>query len=169
MIKQILRTELKDVLMDPKSPGVKDPYYIIEGENNQNVIILSPGKNGNEFNKTIGYFSHYPAVETYHIVYGQGVLVTQRNDQMGDPKEVRIVGVRNGNTVEVPVGYGHCLVNVGKNFLIAVCSQATPAKYQNTEPLKQRKGLAYYLVDKKGDIAFEQNPNYTMHPQLTTG
>lgn len=168
MIQVIARSELKEVLMDPKAEGVKEPYSVILGEAGQNITVVTPGKNGNEFNKTIGSFHTYPGIEIYHIVYGQGVLVMQRNDEEGEAKEFRVVGLRPGLMVEVPAGYGHTLINVGKTYLVAIDSSPATVQSQNAEPVKKKHGLAYYVVDKKGEVGFEANPNYKMHPQVST-
>lgn len=170
MIKTITKDNLKPVLMEPKATGlIKEPYFIIEGEGGQNIIIVSAGKNGTEFNKTIGFFHRFPGVHTYHIVYGTGVILLQRNDEEGEPKEVRVASIRTGLNVEVPAGYGHCLVNIGKNYLVVLESSLPNKNSYTINPIIARHGLAYYLVDKKGDVAFEQNPNYRLHPQITTG
>lgn len=168
MIIPVSRVKLKEVLMDPKAPGVKDPYFIIRGETGQSVVIITSGKNGNEFNKTYGRFYLYPAVELLHVAFGQGVLIMQRNDDSGEAKEVRVVGLRAGVSVEVPAGYGYCLVNIGKNYLIVVENASDLEASQEMELLLKRRGLAYFVVDKKGEVGFEQNPDYKLHPQITT-
>jgi glucose-6-phosphate isomerase len=169
MITSKLRSELKDVLMTPSaSGGVKEPYFVIRGEANQNVTVLTPGKNGIEFNKTYGHFHNYQGVEVYSVVYGLGVLVMQRNDEFGEAKEFKVVSLRPGQTIEVPSGYGHCLVNVGKTYLVVVDNAPNIKNGHNYETVKAKKGFAYYVVDKKGEIGFETNPNYRLHPHITT-
>lgn len=168
MIDTRTRQELKDVLMDPKTPGVKEPYFVIRGEAGQNITVLTPGKNGNEFNKTYGHFHNYQGVEIYNVVYGQGVLVLQRNDEEGEAKEFKIISLRGGMNVEIPAGYGHCLINVGKTYLVTVDNAPAGAKMHNFEPVTQKHGFAYYVVDKKGEVGFESNHNYRRHPQVST-
>lgn len=168
MIQTQTRAELKEVLMDPKSPGIKEPYFTIKGEHGQNITVLTPGVNGNEFNKTYGHFHSYPGVEMYHVAYGQGVLLLQRNDEEGEAKEIRVVGLRSGMTVEVPAGYGHCLINVGKTYLVTIDDSPPEAKAHNFLPVKEKHGFAYYIVDKKGEVGFEVNHNYKLHPQIST-
>lgn len=168
MITARTRQELKDVLMDPKSPGVKDPYFVIRGDEGQNITILSPGKNGNEFNKTYGHFHNYQGVEMYRVVYGQGILVMQRNDGDGEAKEIRVTSLRPGMVVEVPVGYGHALANIGKTYLVVIDDAPNISKAHNFELVREKHGLAYYVVDKKGEVGFEPNPNYRLHPQIAT-
>lgn len=168
MIQARNRTELKDVLMDPKAPGVKEPYFVIRGEGEQSITILTPGKNGEEFNKTYGHFHKFQGVEIYHVVYGQGVVILQRNDEVGEAKEFKVVGVRSGSVVEIPVGFGHCLVNVGRTYLVTIDNSPQGTRVHDFEYVKQKRGFAYYVVDKKGEIGFEANPNYKLHPQIGT-
>lgn len=168
MIQTRTRNELKEVLMDPKAPGIKDSYFVIRGEASQNVTIITPGKNGNEFNKTYGHFHNYPGIESYHVVYGQGILVMQRNDENGEAKEFRVLSLRNGTVAEIPAGFGHCLVNIGKTYLVVVDNAPNIQSAHNFEPVKQKHGFVYYIVEKKGEIGFESNPNYKLHPQIAT-
>lgn len=168
MIDTRTRQELKDVLMDPKSPGVKEPYFVIRGEEGQNITVVSPGKNGSEYNKTYGHFHNYQGVEIYRVAYGQGVLVMQRNGEDGDAKEVRVTTLRPGMSVEVPAGYGHTLVNIGKTYLVVIDDAPNTPRVHNFELVKDKHGMAYYVVDKKGEVGFEPNPNYHLHPQIAT-
>lgn len=168
MLTAITRQEMKDVLMDSKAPGIKEPYFVISGEGGQNITIITPGTNGNEFNKTYGHSHTFQEVEIYHVVYGQGVLLMQRNDENGEIKEARIVGLRPGSTIEVPSGYGHTIANVGKNYLVVIDNSPATPKSHDSEFIKMKQGLVYYIVDKKGEVGFEPNPNYKLHPQIAT-
>ncbi len=170
VITTITREELKPFLSDPRALGtLREPYFTIKGEDAGEITILSPGKNGTEFNKTIGYFHKVAGVITYHITFGQGVILMQRNDPDDEAKEVRVLSIRAGSVIDVPAGFGHCLVNVGKTFLVAIATGVPNNKLLSTEGLKVKKGFAYYLVDKKGDVGFDANPNYRIHPQISTG
>lgn len=168
MIQVKTKQDLKDVLMEPQAPGIKEPYFIISGEGGQNITVITPGTNGAEFNKTYGYFHQYPEVEIYHVVYGQGVLIMQRNDDMGEAKEIKIIGLRPGSTVEIPAGYGQAIANVGKNYLVVIDNSPVVLAKSDIEKITIKHGLAYYIVDKKGEIGFEPNPNYKLHPQIST-
>ena len=168
MIETRTRAELKDVLMDPKASGVGEPYFVIRGEEGQNITILSPGLNGSEFNKTYGHFHNFLGAEAYRVVYGQGVLIIQRNSEDGEAKEVKVVSLHSGMTVEIPVGFGHCLVNVGKTYLVVIDNSPHDENAHNFQPVKEKRGLAYYVVDKRGEVGFDPNPNYKIHPQIST-
>lgn len=167
MIEPRTRKDLLDVLMEPKEKGVKEPYSVIRGDN-QNITVLNPGKNGVEFNKTYGHFHNYLGIEIYNCLYGQGVLIMQRNDEMGEAKEFKVVTLHPGKQVEIPSGFGHCLVNIGRSYLVVLDNAPNTSKSHNFEPVKEKRGFAYYIVEKKGEIAFELNPNYRVHPQIST-
>ena len=159
--------DLKPVLMDPTGKKIKNPYYLIE-EREQVVFVVSGGRNGTEFNKTEGYFSNFPGMQTYLCLYGSGILLMQRNDEFGEAKEFKMVLLNTLKQVNVPVGWGMCLVNTGNNLLVVLRNSVLDPKYQDSNPIIEKKGLAYYVLEKKGEIAFEPNPRYRVHPQITT-
>lgn len=168
MITTFTKADVKDVLMDGKSGGVKEPYFVIRSENDQNLTVINPGVNGMEFNKTHGFVNKLVGPIIYRCIYGHGVIIIQKNDLDGSAKEVRVLGLRPGVEVEIPAGYAHTIVNTGKNFLITVDNGPKPGINQDLDTLRQRQGLAYYVIDKKGEISFDKNPNYPYHPQIMT-
>lgn len=159
--------DLKPVMMKGARVEVKNPYYLIQNDD-QLIFVVSRGRNGAEFNKTIGYFSNFPGMQTYQYLYGSGILLMQRNDEMGEAKEFKVVSLSPGRQVLVPAGWGMCLVNTGSNFLVVLRSSFHDEKWQDFKPILEKKGLAYYVVEKKGEISFEENPSYSFHPQITT-
>lgn len=159
--------DIKPVLMEVGEERVKDPYYIIETED-QAIFVVTSGMNGNEFNKTEGFISKYVGVHTFQCLYGQGVLLMQRNDEMGEAKEFRIVTLNAGRQMNVPAGWAMCLVNIGKTFLVVLGNIDVNAKYISNKEVLDKKGLAYYIVEKKGEVGFERNSNYKVHPQITS-
>lgn len=158
---------LKAVLMDPHVKPIDNPYYLISEDSNL-IYVLTPGLNGVEFNKTIGFIGNYPGITIYHCLWGQGLLILQRNDEEGEAKEFKVMSLSPGKQAGVPAGWASVLVNVGKNFLVVLESGSAEEKQDNIEPLIEKRGLAYYVVEKKGEISFEQNSAYKVHPQITT-
>ena len=158
--------DLKPVLMEDAQSEVKEPFYVIK-DSDQVIFVVSSGKNGSEYNKTVGYFSTYPGMQTYQCLYGQGIFVVQRN-QDGDAKEFRVVVLSPGRQILVPAGSGMCLVNTGNNLLVVLRNSFLEEKYEDSKPILEKKGFAYYIVEKKGEISFDSNPNYKLHPQITT-
>lgn len=159
--------DLKDVLMEPQAAGCKDAYFVLPGEG-RNITMITSGNNGREFNKTHGHFhKSAQAVEIFQCLYGQGLLVMQRNDEQGEAKEFKVVSLNQGKQAIVPAGFGHSAVNTGKTFLVIIDNAVGSPRARNYKSVKTKKGFAYYVVEKKGEISFEQNPNYLVHPQIT--
>lgn len=153
--------------MEPTKKGVKQPYYLIKADD-QVIFIVSKGSNGSEFNKTEGFFNDYPGISSFKCLYGQGILIMQRNNEVGEAKEFKVITLHPGRGLAVPAAWAMCLINIGRNFLVVLQSGATDTKYQDTKPILDKHGLAYYVVEKKGEIGFEPNPNYSVHPQIAT-
>lgn len=168
MITVKIHKDLEDVLLEPKASGLKELYSVIHGEN-QNITVLNSGLNGIEYNKTYGHFHKFLGVEIYTCLSGQGVLIMQRNDEDGEAKEFKVVTLHSGRQVEIPSGFGHSLINVGKDYLVVLDNSGKKAdKWHDYKPVKDKKGFAYYIVEKKGEIAIDPNPNYRVHPQIST-
>lgn len=159
--------DLKPVLMDVTVKPIKNPYYLITDDKGT-IYVVTPGLNGVEFNKTRGILSTYEGVTLYQCLYGQGILILQRNDEEGEAKEFKVVTLNAGRQVGVPALWVSSLVNVGKNFLVVLKNGSTDEETIDPKPILEKKGLSYYVVEKKGEIAFEKNPNYSVHPQITT-
>ncbi len=157
--------DLKPVLMDPMGKKIKNPYYLIV-DKEQVIFVVSPGRNGIEFNKTGGYFNSFPGMQTFLCLYGSGILLMQRNDEFG-AKEFKMVILNSQKQVNVPASWAVCLVNTGNNLLVVLRNSMLDEKYQNSKPIIEKRGLVYYVVEKKGEIAFDQNPNYQLHPQIS--
>jgi len=153
--------------MEARGSNLKNPYYLIK-EGEQLIFVISAGRNGSEFNKTIGYFSNFPGMQSYQCLYGQGILIMQRNDSTGEAKEFKVVTLNSGRQVAVPAGWGMCLVNTGNNFLVVLRNSYLDESDKETKSILEKQGFAYYVVEKKGEIAFELNPKYRVHPQIAT-
>ena len=167
MITTKTHNELKDVLMEPKAKGLKELYYVIRGDG-QNITVLQQGRNGNEYNKTYGHFHTYQGIEIYNCLYGQGLLVMQRNEENGEAKEFKVVTLHPGKQIEIPAGFGHTIVNIGKSILVVLDNAPNTPYAHNYEPVKEKRGFSYYVVEKKGEVGFEPNLNYHVRPQITT-
>lgn len=159
---------LKEVSLNPKEAFPKEAYFLITAEDvEENVTVITPGKIGNEFNKIYGFFNRFPGVIIFRCLYGQGIMVIQKNDEYGQAKEVRVATLRLGVEVEVPFGYGFTIYNTGKTFLLMADNAPKNDKDKDIEPIRKKRGLVYYVVDKKGDVVFEKNHNYSFYPQIS--
>lgn len=159
--------DLRPVLINRQSGEIKTPYYLIE-DNGQAVFVITPGRNGVEFNKTEGYFSTFPGMQNYISLYGSGILLMQRNDELGEAKEFKLVTLNPLKQISVPAGWSMCLINTGSTYLVVLRSSGLDKKYIDIKPIIEKGGLAYFVVEKKGEIVFEPNPNYHVHPQIAT-
>lgn len=159
--------DIKPVLMESGRKYIREPYYVIKS-NTQVIYVVSSGLNGSEYNKTEGFFSNYPAGLYYHCLFGQGILLMQRNEENGEAKEFKVITLNPGKQTSLPSGWAICLVNIGKNFLVVLGSRDLDPKEIDSKPIFEKKGLAYYVIEKKGEVSFEVNPNYSVHPQITT-
>lgn len=159
--------EIKGFLMHPKSRGVRESYYLIKADH-QVIFVVSPGQNGSEYNKTEGSLSNYEGVQTYRSLYGQGLMLMQRNDEQGEAKEFKVVTLNLGKQIVVPVGWMMCLINISKSVLVVLGNVDIESKEVDSKPILEKHGLAYYVIEKKGEVSFEQNPNYSVHPQIAT-
>lgn len=167
MIDTHTHKDIEDVLREPRAKGVKEVYYVIR-EVGQNITVVVDGLNGTEYNKTYGHFHTYMGVEMYACLSGQGLLLMQRNDEDGEAKEFKVVTLHPGRQVEVPSGFGHGLINIGKGLLVTLDNAPDFAKSHDYQPIKNKRGFAYYVIEKKGEVAFEPNPEYKVHPQITS-
>lgn len=152
--------------MERSKRGIKTPYYLITDQS-QVIFAISPGRNGIEFNKTSGYLNNFPGIQTYQCLYGSGILLMQRIDERGEAKEFKMVRLTPHKQVNAPVGWIICLINTGNNFLIVLRNSILNENYKIPKSIVEKRGLVYYVIEKKGEIAFEPNPNYHMHPQIT--
>ncbi|MBI2020067.1 hypothetical protein HYS94_01470 [Candidatus Daviesbacteria bacterium] len=167
MVKTIFRKDIKNVLMQPDSRGVKEAYYLILAKH-QTIFVVSAGLNGSEFNKTAGFISQTQGIQIYQCLNGQGLMLLQRNDEEGKAKEFKVMTLNQGKQVELPTGWAISLINIGKNFLVVVANINVDNSEFTTKPIEEKQGLVYYVLEKKGEIAFEQNSNYSVYPQITT-
>lgn len=157
--------DLKRVLRDPMAKDVKEPFYSIYTES-QIIYVVNPGSNGVEFNKTIGFFNNYPYVTNFQCLFGHGLMLIQRNDSIGEAKEFKLVSLNMGKQVDLPAGSGICLVNTGANVLVVLQNSQPDKEYIDCKAIISKQGLAYYVLDKNGEIVFEENPRYKIHPQI---
>src|SRR3989344_2029647 len=111
--------DLRPVWMEKVNKGIKTSSYLIK-DKEQVIFVVSPGKNSIEFNKTAGYFSSFPGMQSFQCLYGQGIFVMQRNDEVGEAKEFKVVILNPGRQVLVPAGWGMCIVNSGISFLVVL-------------------------------------------------
>lgn len=168
------RTEekMKDVLMAPEASGPSVHYYMVRGGSQKhNVTILETGTVGGEYIKTYGHYHIGDLDETYWFSAGEGVVLQQKLADQGDPsvvEEFKAIRVKAGDSVYMPPGYGHLMVNVGATWLVMVDDSpvegaddsASMPGHADYEAVKKMRGFAYYVVEKDGGPALVANKLY---------
>jgi glucose-6-phosphate isomerase len=164
--------KMQDVLMSPESAGPALHYYMIRGgKEKRNITVLETGTVGGEYIKTYGHYHIGDLDETYWFLMGEGVVLQQK---LADPiapdivEEFKAIRVKAGDSVYMPPGYGHLMVNTGPIWLVmaddspvdGVDDSASMPGHADYEAVKQMRGFAYYVVERDGAAALVRNPRY---------
>ena len=162
--------------MHPDAPGPSIHYYMIRGGSDmRNVTVWAPGTVGGEFIKTYGHYHVGQLDETYGIILGEGVALLQKMVAVdGKPQPDRLeffkaIKVKAGDSLYMPPGHGHLVVNTGKTYLVT--ADNSPVDFGDKDPIsmpghadyeivKKMRGFAYYVVEHEGKPALIKNPLY---------
>ena len=161
--------------MSPDAQGPAIHYYMIRGgSKKRNITVWESGTVGGEYIKTYGHYHVGKLDETYWIVQGEGIALLQKMvvengvPQPDKIEEFKAVPVKAGDSVYMPAGYGHLVVNTGTQWLVTVDDSpvegagdsASMPGHADYEMVKQMRGFAYYVVDKGGTPTLVPNPLY---------
>ncbi len=160
------------VLMNPVAAGPAIHYYMIRGGRAQgNVTVWEPGTVGGEYIKAFGHYHVDDLPETYWIASGVGIALLQKleGDDPAVVSEFKVIHAKAGDKLDIPIGYGHLMINVGNTFLVTTDdspidfgdgdSSAYP-NHAEYERVKQMQGFAYYVVEHEGKPALMRNLKY---------
>jgi len=136
------------------------------------VTVWEPGTVGNEYIKAFGHYHVDDLPETYWIVNGEGFALLQKMDGDDPAKlaEFKVIPVKAGDRVDIPIRYGHLVVNTSDTFLTTV--DDSPVDFGDADPaghpghadysmVEKMHGFAYYVVEHDGKPALVKNPLYT--------
>ncbi|MCR4280881.1 MAG: hypothetical protein NUV88_00925 [Candidatus Kaiserbacteria bacterium] len=167
--------KMKEVLMHPEASGPAIHYYMIRGgSKKRNITVWETGTVGGEYIKTYGHYHIGDLDETYEVLAGEGVALLQKLvvengiPQIDRVEEFKAIEVKAGSSIYMPPGYGHLLVNTGKDWLVtsddspvfgADDSSSMPG-HADYEMVRKMRGFAYYVVEKDGAPALVANPLY---------
>ena len=164
--------KMQEVLMSPDASGPAIHYYMIRGgSKKRNVTVLETGTVGSEYIKTYGHYHIGDIDETYWFSSGQGIVLQQKladSTQADVVEEFKAIRVTAGDSVYMPPGYGHLMVNVGSTWLVMTDNSpvdgaddsASMPGHADYEMVKEMHGFAYYVVEKDGTPALVANPLY---------
>ena len=168
-------SKMKDVLMNPEAPGPAIHYYMIRGGSLKgNITIWESGTVGGEYIKTYGHYHIGELDETYLILAGEGIALLQKLveedgiPQINRVEEFKAIKVKAGDSVYMPPGFGHLIVNTGQTWLVTsddspvsgADDSASMPGHADYEMARKMRGFAYYVVEKNGVPAFVKNPLY---------
>src|SRR3989344_2538843 len=167
--------KMKDVLMNPDASGPAIHYYMIRGgSKKRNITVWESGTVDGEYIKTYGHYHVGKLDETYWILQGEGIALLQKMvEEHGKPipnriEEFKAVPVKAGDSVYMPPGYGHLVVNTGKEWLVTADNSpvlgaedsASMPGHADYEAVKQMRGFAYYVVERDSKPALVPNKLY---------
>ncbi|MDO8561303.1 MAG: glucose-6-phosphate isomerase family protein [bacterium] len=167
--------KMKEVLMNPEAAGPAIHYYMIRGgSEKRNITVWESGTVATEYIKTYGHYHIGDLDETYQILEGQGIALLQKLvvengvPQKDRVEEFKAIKVKAGDSVYMPPGYGHLVVNTGRTWLITsddspvagVDDSASMPGHADYEMVREMRGFAYYVVEKDGAPALVANPLY---------
>jgi glucose-6-phosphate isomerase len=139
------------------------------------LVFMPPMMVGREFVKTMGHY--HPLIpgtnmafpEVYAQFFGRLLLLLQKR-KPADPNRVEdcaLVELTPGYVITIPPGYAHVLINASEEpALMGGLYGSQRAFKPDYAPVKEKRGLAYYVVAQDGQIAVEPNPNYADSPPL---
>ncbi|MBI5004329.1 hypothetical protein HZC00_04500 [Candidatus Kaiserbacteria bacterium] len=157
--------KMQEVLMHPEAAGPAIHYYMIRGGSEKhNITIWETGTVGGEYIKTYGHYHKGDLQEMYWILQGEGIALLQKMaviDGVDNPniiEEFRAIPVKAGDSVHMPSGFGHLLVNTGAQWLVTTDDSpvagpddsASMPGHADYEQVKQMRGFAYYVVERDG-------------------
>ncbi len=156
MIKIRKLDDMRKVLMEPEADGPKSVYAMIRG--NPNITVLVPGKIGREFTKTLGHYHQDDRREVYKVLFGEGKMLIQ--DRTAE--DVQLLEMKIGETVVVPEGYAHTMINTGDGPLVTAddCPTDAETAVNDYQPIKEKHGFALYVVEEEGKIETVPNLSY---------
>jgi glucose-6-phosphate isomerase, archaeal len=176
--------KMKEVLMNPEASGPAIHYYMIRGgSDKRNVTVWETGTVGGEYIKTYGHYHVGKLDETYWFLEGEGIALLQirATDAEGKPiddeiESFRAVRIKAGDSLFIPSGTGHMVVNTGKTWLVTL--DDSPVNFEEKdpvslpghadyEPMKKMRGFAYYVVEENGVPTLVPNTLYKKIPLAT--
>ena len=169
--------KMKEVLYDPAAEGPEIHYYMIRGgKDKKNITVWETGTVGGEYIKTYGHYHVGKLDETYWVIQGEGIVLLQKRkqDQDDEIESFFAISVKAGDSVFIPSGMGHLVVNTGKEWLVT--SDDSPVNFEEAdpvslpghadyEPVKRMHGFAYYCIEQDGKPTLVKNPNYKVIPE----
>src|SRR3989338_4802843 len=166
--------KMQEVLMNPDAAGPSVHYYMIRGSTEKrNITVWETVTIGGEYIKAYGHYHVDDLPETYWVIEGEGIVLLQKlvvENGIPQPdrvEEFKVIRVKAGDEVKIPIGYGHLALNTGKTWFVTAddsplelnASSSAP-KHADYTMVQKMHGFAYYVVEKNGAPALVANRLY---------
>ncbi|GMR19273.1 MAG: hypothetical protein BMS9Abin34_405 [Patescibacteria group bacterium] len=166
--------EMKDVAYRPEEiriPPEEAAYWVIRNPGRNLTIFPFYRLGGGEYPKTYGHFHKPPYAENYQVLYGKAgfllqKMVPRKARGKGRIAEIRLKILGPGERFTVPAGFGHIMLNMGDDYVVTM-DDHDPRHFDNDYgPVKEARGLGYFIVEDKGRWKAIPNSNFTDLPSL---
>lgn len=125
-----------------------------QGELNQGMSIVHPGKVGNEYFMTKGHFhSILETAELYYCLGGKGYMIMETKEG-----EWHAEKLSTGTAVYVPGGWAHRSVNISDVDLVTLFIYLADAGHDYATI--EEKGFRKIVVEENGDPVIQDNPKW---------
>lgn len=135
------------------------------------ITVIYPGRIGSEYVKTVGHYhplvpgSSYTYPEMYQVLHGKAHFLLQKGGHVsGEIEDFIVADFEKGDILLIPPHYAHATVNPGSEPLV-IANWIARDCLSVYEPIRARKGMAYYDVEYKGQSIFMPNDTYSEHPK----
>lgn len=147
---------------------IKDTDILRKNKLRFDLILLAFGRRGIQMPRTPGSCPQGGFPKLYESVYGEAWFLLQKENKE-DPRvieDVILVKVRPAQKIIIPPGYGHILVNPGKDDLVA-CAFSSARLIQEPQTVEGPGGAGAYFIfkDNLGEF-FQPNPYYQGVPYM---
>lgn len=149
----------------------QDEALLARHDYRYDITIVMPGTVNGECKKTSGHYHGYNPqhtstyAEVYEVMSGTALYILQKSPDFDiHPQDITLddvilVTVQAGETLLVPPNYGHASVNIGEGPLVFSNLAYVPCPVDYA-PVRNYRGMAYYIKKKNNELQTELNPTY---------
>ncbi len=117
--------------------------------------------------RTLGVYPQGGRTKLYEVIFGQAWFLLQKEnkDDCRIIDDVILAKAKKGEKILLPPGYGHVLINPGKDDLVAACFSSRALICESQKYLKAKGGAYFIFKDNLGEF-FQPNPFYREVPYM---
>ena len=117
--------------------------------------------------RTLGAYPRGGLIRLYEVIFGQAWFLLQKEnkDDSRIIDDVILAKAKKGEKILLPPGYGHVLINPGKDDLVAACFSSRALICESQKYLQAKGGAYFIFKDSLGEF-FQPNPFYREVPYM---